>query len=203
MYCGNCGKEIDEKWTNCPYCGKILASISNSKVVVEKAMTETSCKKKKSKKKIVIPIVVVAVIVVFFIYVLTMGTKLEYERLDYVATSQDPYYYYVGEISGYNEWKWSGYPGTARLELLVQYPVPEGKMVDDHYAVYMNAFKTEIGMLISEDGAKLEEWDWLGDIVEEPTDGLVHAIGDVKLVGYTTDEHELPVFEISNAEPFY
>ena len=29
MFCGNCGKKVDEGWKNCPYCGTSLSEISN------------------------------------------------------------------------------------------------------------------------------------------------------------------------------
>ena len=59
MYCQNCGKEMEEKWTVCPYCGNSIKEL-----ILEENQEEKSLKRKKGKisKGILFGVVILVIV---------------------------------------------------------------------------------------------------------------------------------------------
>ncbi len=65
MFCGNCGKKIEEEDQYCPYCGakSVMADLSQTDASEETVDNEEKVKKEKNKKGIIISIVTVFAVI--------------------------------------------------------------------------------------------------------------------------------------------
>ncbi len=100
----------------------------------------------------------------------------------------------VQSLEAYANWKEEGFPGTARADFKVTYPLNNRDA--NNFAVLMGPLSTDIGIIMQEDEEPVKNWQWIG----EDTQGEISYTGDFEYLGVSNDENAYPVFLISSVE---
>ena len=96
MFCGNCGKEINEKTKFCPYCGQAVQSAANNMNYTENHIGH---QKSSSGKWIVLTIAIIAVVIIGFFTLGNPEDEILQFRLNVVNhTGVDIYSLYASEV---------------------------------------------------------------------------------------------------------
>ena len=128
MFCKECGKELNENWEKCPYCGKDTG-INDS--IKEKANpSERNIAKKKKTPFIVGKIIVIILIIAILLVVFgnNKSTDEKKEESEQVVELSE----YEG---GYESWKADGFPGSVRTDIVISYPLQNTDR--NNYAIYI------------------------------------------------------------------
>lgn len=129
MFCRQCGKEVENDWVKCPYCGNELGSGSQMEGYVQYGKSMSPAPRVKKKKKWLPFIGAVAVLIVIFIMVATPSGDESYpdaEKLVKNGTYGKYTMVSIGEVLEYC-WKdgsWDSFQGESdngKSELIVEY----------------------------------------------------------------------------------
>lgn len=203
-FCRYCGKEVEDTWVKCPYCGNILQENRkqgnveqekyvnaqtgiNGNYVPNNTMLNNQPPKKKKKLPFIIGGVVAAVVLLL---VLLFGG------------SDNPAPQEVVELSSYENgfagWEASGFEGSVKTDITIPYPLTDTGR--NNYAVYIGVGKTNVGIIMQEDESAISEWDWLMDAQPDMETQAYYFNCTLTYANQTAGENNTPVFVIENVQ---
>ncbi len=203
MFCEKCGKELEDGWKKCPYCGQVIGEgsvkaekkpeTSNHPQTVQRERNYIEdVPKKKGKAKKVLLWVGAVLLLLIVVAILTpsgddssnssQGTK---EASEEIKTLE--------EVGGFGQWKEEGFPGMVRANISVEFPL--GNTDKNKYAVYIGMGGVNIGIVMQEDEKPVKEWEWLINAEPYEETGKAYFNGILK---YLREDDEVPVFLVSD-----
>lgn len=207
MFCTKCGKEVEDTWVKCPYCGNVLQENQNpGHIGQEKCINvQTGIDKNDtpnhimsanptSKKKSRLPVVIGGIVIVFvLLFILLLGGSDDSAPDEVVALSS-----YEGGFAG---WEASGFEGSVRTDITIPYPITYTDV--NNYAVYIGTGGINVGVIMQKDESAISEWDWLMNAQPDIETQAYYFNCTLTYAQQTVGENEIPVFVIEDVQQGY
>lgn len=195
MFCKECGKELNENWEKCPYCGKDTG-INDS--IKEKANPSERNIAKKKKTPFIVGRIIVIILIIAILLVVFGNNKSTDEKKE--ESKQ------VVELSeyegGYESWKADGFPGSVRTDIVISYPLQNTDR--NNYAIYIGKERLNTGVIMQEDETAVSEWKWLKEAEPDYETKAYYFKCTLTYTGKDVgEENQLPVFIIKDVESYY
>ena len=205
MFCKKCGKEVEDTWNKCPYCGEELKESKTKEVLQPETMQDEANGQKKPKKVWkTIGGLVLTFVILWLLGQASSGlvSKLRGEhdpndtyKLSTEATGQNGINL-ESMPNGFAGWKEKGFKGSVVTDITIPYPIKDTSK--NNYAVYIGTGRTNVGIIMQKDEKDIADWEWLMNAQPDEDTQAYSFSCELTYSGQNAGDDEIPVFIISS-----